>query len=89
MTLLLAQPETSIYPKLCHAINRWLWRWSPWHLQTSVLQLVAEREAKRLELDCLRREVRAVEHSLQSYRKANVVPRIVVEDHRTRNTGRF
>jgi len=33
MTLLLAQPDTCTLPALCHAINNWLWAWSPWHLR--------------------------------------------------------
>lgn len=37
MALLLAKPNNVIplWEPLAHAINRWLWRWSPWHLWAS------------------------------------------------------
>lgn len=38
MTLLLAQPETvtDLWQPLAKAINRFLWRWSPWHLRDTL-----------------------------------------------------
>jgi len=38
MTLLLAQPDTitDFWVPLAKAINRFLWRWSPWHLRDTL-----------------------------------------------------
>ncbi len=55
--LLLAQPETSIYPALCHAINRWLWRWSPWHLRHDLRVLNRELSDRTRTLMDTRRRV--------------------------------
>lgn len=74
MTLLLAQPETSIYPDLCHAINRWLWRWSPWHLRhdqaldRKTLTSIARRNG------VLEGQVRDMEKWVKEYSPLPIIP---------------
>lgn len=81
MTLLLAQPETSIYPELCHVINRWLWRWSPWHLNDTIRKMGNYRERFFTEQNARQ----DFERRLDLHRKHAV--RIEVVDERSRHRG--
>lgn len=86
MALLLAQPQhvTPMWVGLAEATNRWLWRWSPWHLRLLNTDLADRATRWRQQLRDAEREVVSLSHSLERIRRTKVHVEIVDERNRHR-----
>lgn len=86
MALLLAQPQ-HVNPEwvwLADAINRWLWRWSPWHLQHASAELAVKATRWRQQLRAAEAEVVSLSSSLDRCRRGRIHVDIVDERSRHR-----